>query len=181
MHALKKVTFFAGGKTQAAFKATGTMDGLMTDGVVTVKKIGEEEFEIALLGGGLYKVMDVLLTAQGPVYRYLFKELDNALVRGRITQLLDLLFSDPGTYTGVATKNGETRVSYKAPRAKEIFIYPQGAVYPAAARTVTTLNSADLVYGDYMPLSPDGEVQIPHELVYKDGNIVLQMQLISLR
>ncbi len=178
---LQKVNFFAEGKTQAGFKVTGTMDGMMTDGVVTAKKIGEEDIEVALLTGGLYKVMHAIVSPEGVAYRYLFKDVDNAVVRARITQLLDLLFLPPGTYAGSRTKNGQTRVTYQGPRAKQIFIYEGGAVYPTAARTVTTLNSADLTYGDYMPISADGTVFVPHELVYKDGKITLELQLISLR
>ncbi len=178
---LQKVNFFAGGKTQAGFKVAGTMDGMMTDGVVTVKKIGEEDFEVVLLTGGLYKVMHAIVSPEGVAYRYLFKEVDNALVRGRITQLLDLLFLPPGTYAGARTKNGQTRVTYQGPRAKTVLIYHEGGSYPVAARTVTTLNSADLAYGDYMPLTPDGDLSVPHELVYQDGKIVLELNLISLR
>lgn len=178
---LQKVNFFAEGKTQAGFKVTGTMDGLMTDGVVTAKKIGEEDVEVTLLTGGLYKVMHAIVSPEGVAYRYLFKDVDNAVVRARITQLLDLLFLPPGTYAKSTTKNGQTRVTYQGPRAKEIFIYEDGAVYPTAARTVTTLNSADLTYGDYMPISADGTVSVPHELVYQDGKITLELQLISLR
>ena len=157
------------------------MDGMMTDGVVTAKKIGEEDVEVVLLTGGLYKVMHAIVSPEGVAYRYLFKDVDNGVVRGRITQLLDLLFSAPGTYAGSRTKNGQTRVTYQGPRAKEIFIYEGGAVYPTAARTVTTLNSADLTYGDYMPISADGTVSVPHVLVYQDGKITLELQLISLR
>lgn len=178
---LQKVTFFAEGKTQAAFKVTGTLDGMMTDGVVTAKKIGEEDVEVTLLTGGLYKVMHAIVSPEGVAYRYLFKDVDNALVRGRITQLLDLLFLPPGTYAKSTTKKGQTRVTYQGPRAKAVFIYEDGAVYPTAARTVTTLNSADLTYGDYMPISADGTVSVPHELIYKDGKITLELQLISLR
>lgn len=181
VRALQKVNFFVEGKTQAGFKVMGTMDGMMTDGVVTAKKIGDEDVEVTLLTGGLYKVMHAIVSPEGVAYRYLFKDVDNAVVRGRITQLLDLLFSAPGTYVGSRTKNGQMRVTYQGPRAKEIFIYQGGAVYPTAARTVTTLNSADLTYGDYMPISSDGTVSVPHELIYKDGKITLELQLISLR
>lgn len=178
---LQKVNFFAEGKTQAGFRVTGTMDGMMTDGVVTVKKIGDDDVEVLLLTGGLYKVMHVIVSPEGVAYRYLFKEVDNALVRGRITQLLDLLFLPPGTYAGARTKNGETRVTYQGPRAKTVLIYHEASSYPVAARTVTALNSADLTYGDYMPISAEGDVQVPHELIYKDGKVSLDLQLISLR
>ena len=178
---LKKVNFFAEGRTQAGFKITGSMDGMMTDGVVTVKKIGEEDYEVVLLTGGLYKVMHAIVSPEGVAYRYLFKDVDNALVRGRITQLLDLLLTNPGTYVKSTTKRGQTQVIYQGPRAKEVFVYEGETLYPVSARSITTLNSADLSYGDYMPLSVDGTVSVPHQLIYKDGKILLELNLISLR
>ncbi len=178
---LQKVNFFAEGKTQAAFKVTGTMDGMMTDGVVTVKKIGEQDVEVMLMTGGFYKVMHAIVSPEGVAYRYLFKDVDNSVVRGRITQLLDLLFLPPGTYVKSTAKNGQTRVTYQGPRAKAVLVYEAGGIYPVSARTVTTLNGADLTYADYMPLSADGTVQIPHTLIYQDGKITLELQLISLR
>ena len=179
---LKKVNFFAENKTQAGFKVSGTMDDMMADGLLTVKKIGEEDFEVVLLTGGIYKVLHAIVSPEGIAYRYLFKDVDNALVRGRITQLLDLLFSNPGSYAGMRhEKSGDITVVYKAARAKETFTYEEKEIYPATARTITALNSADLMYADYMPLSADGEVKVPHSLLYKDGKIILELQLISLR
>ena len=181
IHNLKKVDFFAEGKQQAAFKVTGSMEGMQMDGVVTAKKIGEEDVEVTLLTGGLYRVLHAIVSPEGIAYRYVFKEVDNAVVRGRITQLLDLLFSQPGNFSHASTKKGLTTLTYKGPRAKETFTYQADNLYPSSARTLTTLNKADLTYGEYMPISADGEVQVPHELVYKDGKIILELQLISLR
>ena len=179
---LKKVNFFAEGKKQAGFKVTGTMDDMMTDGVVTVKKIGEEDFEVVLLTGGLYKVLHAIVSPEGVAYRYLFKDVDTALIRGRITQLLDLLFTSPTDYAGASqNKMGQTTLTYKGPRAKQTYTYEAGALYPASAWTITALNAADLLYADYMPISADGQIQVPHTLVYKDGKIVLELELISLR
>ena len=177
----KKVNFFSEGKTQVAFKATGSMNGMQMDGVVTAKKIGGEDVEVVLLTGGLFRVLDAIVSPEGIAYRYLFNDIDTSLIRGRITQLLDLLFSNPGTSSGLRTKDDQISVFYKGPRAKEIFMYEPDGTYPVAARTVTTLNSADMVYGDYMPISADGQIQVPHEIVYKDGKILLELQLISLR
>lgn len=177
---LRTVDFFAEGKTQAAFKVTGTMDTLQMDGIITAKKIADR-VDVTLLAGGLYRVLYVTVSPEKVEYLYLFKDVDNAVVRGRITQLLDLLFMPPGTQVSTHTKKGETAVTYKGPRAKEVFNYDTASDYPVTARTLTTLNNADLVYGDYMPVSADGETQVPHELVYKDGKIILDMQLISLR
>ena len=176
---LKTVNFFAEEKTQAAFKVVGTMDEFQMEGLLTAKKT-ETGIQVMLLSGGVFRLLDALVSPEGVEYRYLFSEVDNSLVRARITQLLDLLFSAPGEYAGIHAKNGQTRVTYKGPRAKTVLVY-EGETYPAAARTVTTLNSADLIYADYMPASADGEVFVPHALLYKDGKIGLDLQLISLR
>lgn len=176
----RPVSFFVEGKTQAAFKVIGQMDGQATDGILTVKKTGEEQFDVALIAGGVYRVLSATVSPQAVTYHYLFSEVDNALVRARITQLLDLLCLAPGTYVQARSKNGQTRVMYKGPRAKTLYTY-EGGKYPVSAQTITTLNSAELTYSDYMPISADGEVMIPHELVYQDGKITLELQLISLR
>ena len=182
VHKLQKVSFFQEGKTQAGFKVTGTMDGMMMDGVVTVKKIGEQDAEVVLLTGGIYRVLHAVVSPEGIAYRYLFKDVDTALIRGRITQLLDLLFTSPTDYAGASqNKMGQTTLTYKGPRAKQTYTYEAGALYPVSARTITALNAADLLYADYMPISADGQIQVPHTLVYKDGKIVLELELISLR
>lgn len=177
----KPVSFFVEDKAQVAFKVTGQMDEMKTDGVLTIRKTEEDAYAVTLLMGGLYRVLDAAVSPQEITYYYLFKDVDNGLVRGRITQLLDLLLTPPQHYTGTVMKDGFKQVRYKGPRAKEIFFYEEGQAYPVSARTVTALNSAELTYGDYMPVSADGETRIPHELVYKDGKITLELQLISLR
>ncbi len=178
---VKPVDFFTAGKTQAGFKITGKMDDMVTDGVLTVKQLDKDAYSAVLLMGGLYRVLDVQISPDAVTYYYLFKEVDNTLVRARITQLLDLLFIPPVRYLGSNTKKGQVQVRYKGPRAKEIFVYEKEARYPHVARTVTTLNTAELSYRDYMPISADGDTLIPHELEYKDGKITLELQLISLR
>ncbi len=180
-HREKPVNFFVEGKTQAAFKVAGHLEGQTMEGVLTLKKTGEQQFEVNLLVSGLYRVLQATVTPEAVTYTYLFKEVDNSIVRGRITQLLDLLLTQPQSYIGTVAKKGIPQVRYRGPRAKEIFMFEDGAAYPYAARTVTTLNTAELSYSDYMPISAEGDVQVPHELVYKDGKVSLDLQLISLR
>ncbi len=175
------VDFFASGNTQAAFKVTGRLDNMQLEGVLQAKKIGTQDVEVNLFTAGFYRVLQAVVSPEGIAYRYLFQEADTALVRARITQCLDLLFLVPDSTAAVHTKKGETTLTYKGPRAKMVFVYPAGQNYPASARTITTLNRADLVYADYMPISADASLLVPHELVYQDGNITLDLNLISLK
>ena len=45
----KRVDFFTQGRTQAAFKVTGQMNEDYMDGVLRIKKIGEQDFDVVLM------------------------------------------------------------------------------------------------------------------------------------
>lgn len=178
----KKVNFFAAGHKQAAFKTVGSMNDSALEGVLQIKKIGEEDFEVLLMIGGAYRVLHATVTPEGIAYRYLFKDVDNAFVRARITQFLNLLLLDVGTYEKMSTSKNQNTLSYKNQFAKTKLFYHTGAVYPYAAQSVLPLNTADLSYAEYAPATAveDG-VQVPHLLVYRDGRVTLELTLISLR
>ena len=181
VRAYKKVDFFIGGRTQAAFKAVGQMNEDYVEGVLRIKKIGDGDYDVLLMTGAAYKVLHATVSPEGIAYRYLFKDADTAVVRGRITQFLNLILSDAGAFQKRRVKDGETTLTYQGRNAKERFLYREGEIYPYAAQSVTVLNTADLFYDEYALLDDAGEVSVPHVLVYKDGNITLDLTLISLR
>ena len=175
----KKVDFFQTHQ-KIAFKASGELDGNQLEGVLQIQKIGEEDFDVLLLTSGAYRVLRATVTPDDIAYRYLFKELDNPLVRGRINQLLYLLLTPLGTYERYQpTKEGAV-VWYKNEHAKIKLTY-SGGLYPITAHTITAINTAVLHYNAYMPVTAEGDVLLPHELVYEDGGIVLVLELISLK
>lgn len=178
---MKKVDFFVGGHTQAAFKVTGTMNGNVLEGVLVAKKIGEEDFDISVMSTGAYRVMQATLTPAGIAYRYLFPDADTALVRGKIHQFLNLLLLDVGVYQRRRVENEELTVTYKNPSATVRLMYHAEQIYPYAAKTSTLLNTADSLYSQYAPADASGAVQVPHELIYKDGKIEVILTLISLK
>lgn len=177
----KKVNFFAAGHTQAAFKVVGTMNGAALEGVLIAKKIGEEDVDVSVLTAGAYRVLHATVTPQAVAYRYLFKDADTAPVRGRISQFLNLLFVEPGTYQRMRVGRDELMTAYKGPSAVVHLRYKPQAVYPFAAKTITMLNTADLTYDQYAPADGEGAVLVPHELVYRDGKIALELTLIRLK
>ena len=181
MRAYKKVDFFVGGRTQAAFKAVGQMNEDYVEGVLRIKKIGAEDYDVLLMTGAAYKVLHATVSPEGIAYRYLFKDADTAVVRGRITQFLNLLLSDAGVFQKYRVKDGEITLTYQGRDAKERFLYREGDFYPYAAQSVTMLNTADLFYDEYALLDTNGDISVPHILIYTDGNITLDLTLISLR
>lgn len=180
VRAYKKVDYFAE-HTRAAFKAVGTLDGNALEGLLTVQKIGEEDFDVQLLTGGTFRVLHAIVSPEGIAYRYLFKDVDTALVRGRITQFLNLLLQNPGVYQRSSSSQEMVTVVYKNDTATLKFFYRPGSVYPYSARTSTVINNADMTYDEYAPSTADGDEELPHALIYVDGKIRLDMTLISLR
>ncbi|MCQ2411239.1 MAG: hypothetical protein MJ053_07295 [Elusimicrobiaceae bacterium] len=181
MHAYKKVDFFAAGYSRAAFKIVGTMNDVALEGVLTVKKIGEQDFEVSVMTAGAYRVLYATVTPQGIAYRQLFPDADTSLVRSRISQFLNLLLLPPGVYQRNRVTKEQLTVFYKGEDGSVRLMYNLPNVYPAAAKTVTMLNTADLFYDEYAPADAEATVQVPHALVYKDGKIELSLTLISLK
>lgn len=177
----KKVNYFTDGRTQAAFKVVGQMNEDYLEGVLRIKKIGNEDYDVMVMTGAAYRVLHAVVSPEGVAYRYLFKDADTAVVRGRITQFLNVLVSDPGVYKGRRVKNGKTAVTYQGKDFKTRLLYRGESVYPYAAESITLLNTGELFYNGYAPADAEGAVEIPHELTYKDGNITLDMTLISVR
>lgn len=177
----KRVDFFTQGRTQAAFKVMGQMDDNYMDGVLRIKKIGDRDYDIVLMTGAAYRLLHAIVSPEGIAYRYLFKDADTAAVRARIGQFLNLLVSDAGRYQSRRIKKDGVTITYQGQDAKEKFFYHPGEFYPYAAQTVTVLNTADLSYTEYAPFDASGDEEVPHVLVYKDGNITLDLTLISLR
>ncbi len=177
----KRVDFFTQGRTQAAFKVTGQMNEDYMDGVLRIKKIGEQDFDVVLMTGAAYRLLHATVSPEGVAYRYLFKDADTAPVRARITQLLNLLLAEPGLYQSRRFKDESVIISYQGKEAKTKFSYHKGEFYPYAAQSVTLLNTGNLSYEEYAPFDADGTEAVPHVLIYKDGGVTLDMTLISLR
>ncbi len=177
----KKVDYFVQGRTQAAFKVVGQMDDAYLEGVLRIKKIGEEDFDVLLMTGAAYRVMHAVVSPEGVAYRYLFKDADTAVVRGRISQFLNLLVALPGKFQRRRVKNDTTTLIYQREDAQTRLMYRGEEIYPYAAQSSALLNTSDLSYLEYAPAGAGEGEQVPHQLVYKDGKITLDLTLVSLR
>ena len=93
----------------------------------------------------------------------------------------NLLLAEEGQFKSRRFKGENVIVTYQGREAKEQFFYRKGAFYPYAAKSVVALNTGDLAYEEYAPLDAEGTEEVPHVVVYKDGNVTLDMTLISLR
>lgn len=181
VRAQKRVDYFTDGRTQAAFKVVGQMNEDYLEGVLRIKKIGADDYDVMVMTGAAYRVLHALVSPEGVAYRYLFKDADTSVVRGRITQFLNVLVADPGVYKSRRVKNGKTTVTYQGKDLKTRLLYAGDNVYPYAVQSVALLNTGELFYNEYAPADAEGETEIPHALTYKDGNITLDMTLISVR
>lgn len=176
----KQPRYFARGEELAAFKVTAQFSDQYWQGVLRVKKVGPQDYDVLALGDGAYKIMDAVVTPQGIAFRYLYKDADTAAARGRITQFLNLLLLEPGVFKSIKEKKDSVQLTYEGTGAKVRYTYLPGSPWPESAQSVTLLNTAKLSYGEYTPVGEDGG-QIPHVLVYQDGGLTLDMTLISLR
>jgi len=177
----KKVDFFAAGHTQAGFRVVGKMNDMELEGLLIIKKIGAEDFDVSVVTGAAYRLMQATVTSQGIAYRYLFKDADTPLIRARISQLLNVLLTDPGVYQRRQVKKDQLSIYYKNAGATTRLSYRAEDIYPYAAQTSTLLNNADLWYNQYAPAQAEGDLQLPHEMVYKDGKIEISLMLVSLK
>lgn len=178
---LKQVDFFEQGHTQAAFKVIGQMNDAYLEGVLRIKKIGEQDFDVVVMTGGSYRVLQAVVSAEGVAYRYLFKDADTSLIRGRIDQFLRLLLLKPKAYRSLRNKKGEITLTFDGYDEKLRYSYKEGELYPHSASSVKALNTSDISYSEYTPLGMEDNTQVPHQIIYKDGGITLDLTLISLR
>lgn len=177
----QRVDYFSAGQQRVAFKVMAQLeDGYLT-GVLRIKKIGPEDYDVLLMGDGAYKYMEAVFSSTGVAYKYLFKEADTALARSRMNQFLRLLLASVGTFDSYRVKDGLETLTYKNQDDKIRLTYPQGEAFPSKARSSTLLNTAELTYEQYTPYGTEGDLQIPHLLIYTDGNITVDLELISMQ
>ena len=168
-----------------AFKVVAQLSDGYLQGVLRVKKVGPDDYDVLLLGEGAYKYMEAVVSSSGVAYKHLFKDADTPFARGRINQFLQLLLAanviPPGTFSGYRVKNGEEFLTYKNKEGKPRLSYKEGAKYPSAAESSALLSKAELSYDEYAPVDADGALEIPHVAVYRVGGITLDLTLISVR
>lgn len=178
--AYKRPDFFAAGQTQAAFKLeAGRKDDLLT-GVLRIKKLDEDNFDVLVLAEGAYKVLQAVVTPQGVAYQFLTKPADNSAVRSRLDAFLQLFLYPSKEYRGYKEKDGVVTVTYGAPEGKLRYFYRAGNPLPYQMTYDKFLGSATFTFGEYTPFNAAGD-ELPYLISYEDGSLEAQMTLISLR
>ena len=177
----KRVDYFSAGQERVAFKVVAQLEDGYLSGVLRIKKIGAQDYDVLLMGDGAYKYLEAVVSPSGVAYKYIFKDADTSLARGRVNQFLRLLLADPGSFMSYRVKDGMEEITYKNQDAKTRLVYPQGASFPSQAVSSALLNSAEINYEQYTPYGTEGNLEIPHLLIYRDGNITLDLELISMK
>lgn len=177
----KRVDFFNQGAALAAFQVTAQYKDQYWRGVLRVKKLDADSYDVLVLGDGAYKLLDAVVAPQGIAWRYIYPEGNKAVIRGRVEQFLNLLLLEPKAFKRISRQKSGVTVTYSGVGASWRYNYQEGNPWPQSVKTVTALNTADMTYAEYAPYGTDEDSYIPHMLVYKDGHLTLDMALIRLR
>lgn len=175
---LARPSYFAAGQSLAAFKFVSAGYGGALEGVLQIKKIDEDAYDVSLFASaGGYRLMQAVVTPQGAAYSFLVKEADNAVARAKAETFLKLLLFPPSGYKNCKEENGSLRVTYKDGGTFR-YEYAAGEQYPSALAHKKTLGSVRLSYGEYAPYE---EGQLPHYLYYRDGGAEAELFLLTLK
>lgn len=173
---LPRPSYFAAGEKLAAFKFVSSAYGGGLEGILQIKKIDDDSFDVTLFAAaGGYRLMQAVVTRQGAAFSFLVKEADGAVARAKAEQFLNLLLFPPSGYKKCKEKNGVRTVTYQDGVRYE---YAGGEDYPLALFYRKTFGSARLYYGEYAPYE---EGLIPHYLYYQDGAVEAELFLITLK
>lgn len=170
--------YFAQGQKLAAFRLAAHARGYGLDGILQIKKIEEDAYSFTLFSvrGGL-KLAQGTTTAQGTAYSYLMKEAASAAVRAKADVFLKVLLFPPHGAHRCRQSGEQILVTYKDDHTWR-YSYAPGAAYPRSVVYKKGLGSARMNYGQYTPYETG---ELPHELVYQDGALEVELALLSLK
>lgn len=171
-------SYFAHGERVAAFRVSGAAYGRQMDGILQIKKTGDEAYDVAVfaLAGGI-KLMQAVITPRGTEYSYIIKQADSSVVRAKAERLLNLILFAPQGPVSCKEKDGTLWLRYKKDGGVR-YSYASGRPWPETAVLSKALGSAKLTYGQYAPYEIG---EMPHYLFYEDGVLEAELILLTLK
>jgi len=174
---INRPSFFAQGETLAAFRMKSHTDQYGLEGILQIKKQGEEQYEIIVFSNvGAYRLLQGILTREGMKYTYLAPSIDRVVLRVKVERFLTLLLIPSLSQGKCKVKKDDGRVSDKHPIKK--YQYPAGEAYPVLVTTPKPFGTVYLNFADYEPYE---EGKMPHTLSYTDGKIEVSLTLLRLK
>ena len=174
---LARPYFFEQGETLAAFRLTVVRGEQGLDGILQIKKIGDETYEVTLYAvAGGYRIFQATLTREKTEYTFLTPAADHGAVRIKAERFLNLLLFPAQSQGKCKVKSDRVRVRYK--HAPMVYTYDVAETYPAQLTGPKSFGKVKLYFEDYEPYE-DG--QLPHTLHYKDGKVQIDLTLLRLK
>lgn len=170
--------YFAQGQKLAAFRLSARAHGYGLDGILQIKKIGEDAYSFTLFSaqGGL-KLAQGTTTAQGTAYSYLMKEADSAAAQAKADVFLKVLLFPPHGAHRCRQSGEQVLVTYEDGNTWH-YSYAPGAAYPHSVVYKKVLGSARMSYDQYTPYETG---ELPHLLIYQDGALEAELALLTLK
>ena len=177
---LRVPSYFSAGEKLAAFKIGAEAYGSRLDGVLQIKKLDEDSFDVTLFAAaGGYKLVQAVVTREGTAYSFLPKMADSAIARAKADAFLRVLLFPPvsSARKNCRVKDGLDIVTYKDDVTRR-YAYVEGGSLPQYVTYQKTLGSARLNFDQYAPYE---EGEIPHYLFYRDGKLEAELTLLTLK
>lgn len=173
-------SYFAAGQKLAAFKISAQAYGNSLDGILQIKKLDEDSFDVTLFAAaGGYRVVQAVVTREGAAYSFLPKMADSAAARAKADAFLRVLLFPPASAArkSCRAKDGLHIVTYKDGMTRR-YAYAAGAALPQYVTYKKTLGSARLAFAQYAPYETG---EIPHNLFYQDGALEAELTLLTIK
>lgn len=173
-------SYFAAGQKLAAFKISAQAYGNRLDGILQIKKMDEDSFDVTLFAAaGGYKLVQAVVTPEGTAYSFLPKMADSAAARAKADAFLRVLLFPPASSARKTCrmKDGLNIVTYKDAVTRR-YAYAEPGSAPQYVTYKKTLGSARLNFDQYAPYE---EGEIPHYLFYRDGKLEAELALLTLK
>ncbi len=171
-------SLFAEGKTLAAFYMQASRKQYGLDGVLAIKKLGANRYEInAFSAAGGYRLLQAIVTPDKTQYQFLIKPADRAVVRAKLQRIWNLLLFQPEEMSRCQQQDGKTYLTYAKPFARQ-YVYQERNRYPEQVISKTFLHRSVLSFNQYQQIENE---QVPQQLTYQEGGVTVALQLIRLK
>ena len=175
---LEQPSFFSMGEKLAAFRLQATGYGASIDGILQIKLISENTYEITVFSAlGGYRILQAVVYPDRVEYPFLLPDLDRAVVKAKLNRFWKLLIFKPGA--DWVCKKTSSGLQLKDKNAKGIYYtYLSQQVRPASLTYKGTFSSVELSFDEYAPYETG---ELAHHLVYKDGAAEVDLTLLTLK
>ena len=170
-------SYFSRGETAAAFKLDSVIREMPLEGVLIVKKTGDEVYSIKIMGPLGAKIVDGVMDDNGVTYDYVLPDINTGLIKSRFEKFIFALLRPAGEIKKAHfNKDGTLEIKRKVGESTFTYVYGENAAYPDKMQS----GAISMSFAQYQAYA-DGS--LPYALTYFDSlaNVSLGLALISIR